>query len=232
MPTTNAAATPAAPTTREPTLDDLSALYWGRVKAELRRHGFDLAPGDEWDDATDAAVMAFKGRLGLRHDRSLIGAMTRAGLVGPALPTVKSPHPWLDYMIEHLGLVEIPGANDNQLIVAWGRQAGIDWWNNDDDAWCAVAVNAALVNTGFPSTKSALARSFCAYGTRCDLKPGAIVVFPRGSNPTYGHVAVVEKVLPDGKIQCVNGNVGNAMRRTVYSVGAILPGAIRWPVAA
>ena len=107
--------------------------------------------------------------------------------------------PWLDYLVRHIGLKEIPGPEHEPQIVAWGRDAGIGWWNNDEDAWCAVAVNGAMGNTGYPSTRSALARSFTTYGTRLD-KPvrGAIVVFPRGNNPLYGHVGVVEQVFADG----------------------------------
>ena len=66
----------------------------------------------------------------------------------------------------------------------------------------ALAVNGALVNSGYPSTRSALARSFTRYGTRLSRPVrGAIVVFPRGTNPLYGHVGIVERVNGDGTIQ-------------------------------
>lgn len=133
-------------------------------------------------------------------------------------------------MKQHIGLREIPGAKDHPTIVKWGKDAGIDWWNNDDDAWCAVAVNGALVNAGYPSTKSALARSFVKYGKRLDKpKRGAIVVMPRGSNPTFGHVAVVDEVLSNGYLKTVNGNVGNMMKVSTYHVDQLLPNGIRWP---
>ncbi|MEM8663342.1 MAG: TIGR02594 family protein [Pseudomonadota bacterium] len=141
--------------------------------------------------------------------------------------------PWLDYLVNHVGLREIAGTRHNQLIVEWGQQAGIDWWNNDEDAWCAVAVNGALVNCGFPSTRSALARSFTRYGTRLD-KPvrGAIVVFPRGSNPLYGHVGIVEEVHANGTITVVNGNVSDQVKRSVFRTASILSDGIRWPPGA
>ncbi len=141
--------------------------------------------------------------------------------------------PWLEYLCNHIGLKEVPGAQHNPLIVEWGKQSGIDWWNNDDDAWCAVAVNGALVNSGYPSTRSALARSFTRYGTRL-TRPvrGAIVVFPRGTNPLYGHVGIVEAVQSDGTITIVNGNSGNAVRRSVFRTSSILPDGIRWPPGA
>jgi len=138
--------------------------------------------------------------------------------------------PWLEYLSNHLGLREIAGPKHNPLIVEWGQQAGIAWWSNDEDAWCAVAVNGALVNSGYPSTRSALARSFTRYGIRLD-KPirGAIVVFPRGSNPLYGHVGIVETVHANGTVTVVNGNVSNEVRRSVFRTASILPDGIRWP---
>ncbi len=142
--------------------------------------------------------------------------------------------PWLDYLANHIGLKEIAGPQHNPLIVAWGREAGIDWWNNDEDAWCAVAVNGALVHAGYPSTRSALARSFTRYGTRLDTPvPGAIVVFPRGSDPLYGHVGIVESVSADGAtVTVINGNVSNEVRRSVFRTASILPDGIRWPPGA
>lgn len=141
--------------------------------------------------------------------------------------------PWLDYLVRHLGVKEMPGPRHNPLIVQWGRDAGIEWWNNDDDAWCAVAVNGALVNCGYPSTRSALARSFTRYGTRlAEPVTGAIVVFPRGTNPLFGHVGVVEVIHANGTMTVLNGNVGNEMRRSVFRVASVVPDGIRWPPGA
>ena len=71
-----------------------------------------------------------------------------------------SPTPHLEYLREFVGLTEIHGPADRAIIVDWGQAAGIDWWNNDDDAWCAVAINGALAAVGASGTRSALARSF------------------------------------------------------------------------
>lgn len=141
--------------------------------------------------------------------------------------------PWLDYLVNHIGLKEIPGPQNNELIVRWGKDAGIGWWNNDEDAWCAVALNGALVNSGYPSTRSALARSFVRYGTGLKRPVrGAIVVFPRGSNPLYGHAGFVEDVNADGTITVVSGNLDNMVKRSVFRTASILPDGIRWPPGA
>lgn len=138
--------------------------------------------------------------------------------------------PWLRESLKYIGEKEIPGPRHNPLIVEMGQESGIDWWNNDEDAWCAVFVNGCLVRAGYSSTRSALARSFLDYGIPIsEPVPGAIVVFPRGNNELYGHVGIVERVNKNGTITIVNGNVSNQVKRSVYRIDAILPGGIRWP---
>jgi len=40
------------------------------------------------------------------------------------------------------------------------------------------------------------------------VKPGDVIVFPRGNNPTQGHVAIVSEVLGNGMVRVVGGNQG------------------------
>lgn len=129
----------------------------------------------------------------------------------------------------HIGVREAPGEANNPLIVSWGKAAGIDWYRKDADAWCAVAVGGWLAEAGLPTTSSALARSYMDWGIRIgEPIPGAVVVFPRGPNPLYGHVGIVKKVNGDGTIEIVNGNVSNMVKVSTRRVSEILPGGIRW----
>lgn len=145
---------------------------------------------------------------------------------------MKKP-PWLEHLARHVGEREIPGPKHNPLIVEWGKAAGIGWWNNDEDAWCAVAVNGALAASGLAGTGSALARSFLGFGRELAAPvPGAIVVFPRGPDPVLGHVGIVETVNGDGTVTIVNGNVDDRVKRSVRRIAEILPGGIRWPADA
>jgi surface antigen len=55
-------------------------------------------------------------------------------------------------------------------------------------------------------------------------KAGSIIVFPggnQGADATYGHVAVVESINPDGSINIAEGNAGHGLysHRTVQNVG-------------
>ena len=139
---------------------------------------------------------------------------------------------WLRAAQQELGVREAPGKTNNPTIIQYGREAGIDWFADDSIAWCAVFVNAMLVRTGYPSTKSALARSFIEYGTPLSKPvPGAIVVFPRGSNPLYGHVGIVESV-GNGTVTLINGNISDEVRRSTFRTSTILPNGIRWPPGA
>jgi uncharacterized protein (TIGR02594 family) len=174
----------------------------------------------------ESATAAFKAAHGMLS-RPYPGPLTLAALFGgnalkAADASITSDTPWLDWMIRFIGVKEVPGATHNPLIVQWGKDAGIGWWHRDEDAWCAVFMNAALVNSGFPSTRSALARSFENYGTELPgPAKGAIGVLPRGTNPLYGHVGCVEK-WTDSTVTLVNGNVGNEVRRSAYKRSSFL----------
>ena len=185
---------------------------------------------------TRAAVSRAKSeRFGFRA-RPYIGDLTWAELADlpsqAAVQPLDTDCPWHDYGLRYVGEREIKGPRHNPIIISWGKSAGIDWWNNDEDAWCAVAVNGWLAAAGRSTTRSALARSFMTYGTPLAApKRGAIVVFPRGPNPLYGHVGTVEDVHRDGTITILNGNVGDAVRLSRRRLDDVLPNGIRWPDA-
>ncbi len=139
--------------------------------------------------------------------------------------------PWIAEGKKHLGEKEIPGKQNNPKIVAWGKAAGIGWWNNDDDAWCAVFVGGMLAACGLPTTSSALARSYLSYGVRLDPKRpvvGAIVIFPRGSSKVSGHVGFISKVNAT-TVEVLNGNSTDKVRYTTFSRASII--GLAWPAA-
>lgn len=211
------------------------------IQHRLNELGFNAGAADNVEGpATRSAVVRFKRQHSLAA-RPYLGEQTLGLLFSgeaepyapPAVPDT-SDAPWLDYGLPFEGLVEIPGPEHNPQIVRWGREAGITWWNNDDDAWCAVYVNGCLVNTGYRSTRSALAKSFQGadgafapggYGRRLDLSQplprGAILVFNRGSNLTFGHVAVLIEDL-GSRVLTINGNVGNRVCKSIYARNTIV----------
>ena len=51
---------------------------------------------------------------------------------------------------------------------------------------------------------------------------------PRGPNPLYGHVFIVDKVEGD-TLRVLNGNVGDAVRYSSVKVDTLLPDGLVWP---
>jgi len=136
---------------------------------------------------------------------------------------------WHRLARRELGVAEAPGAKNNDIILQYGRDAGIDWYVKDSIAWCAVFVNAMLARAGYPSTKSALARRFLDYGHPLKrLRLGAIVVFPRAGSPLYGHVGFVQS-WDRHFVYVLGGNQSDAVTVARFRRDSILPNGIRWP---
>lgn len=104
---------------------------------------------------------------------------------------------WLQAARRDEGLAEIPGPQSNPVILAMARAIGAPaWYHNDDQPWCAVAMNFWLLESGHPMAIGSRgdffdrlrALTFNTYGQ--DLaRPalGAIGVFTR---PEGAHVGM------------------------------------------
>lgn len=112
----------------------------------------------------------------------------------------------------HLGLKEIPGAEDNPEIVQMFADVGHSWVKDDETAWCAAFVGSCLERGGIPSTRKLNARSYMEWGTAVPLSeaaPGDIAVFWRGSRDSWkGHVAFLQSY-HDAVINVLGGNQHN-----------------------
>ncbi len=144
------------------------------------------------------------------------------------------PAPHLAYLTARIGERELKGAKHNPLIVAWGKAAGIGWWNNDEDPWCAVGNNGSIAAVGGTGTRSAMARSFAdpRYGTRLAYPVrGAVFVIPRPEGgPGAGHTGFVEQQSADGKtLYVVNANVSDQVKRSMVATSSLLPDGLCWP---
>jgi hypothetical protein len=70
-----------------------------------------------------------------------------------------------------------------------------------------------MEQAGVRGTDSAAARSWLNWGQQVPMnansvRPGDVIVFPRGNNPAQGHVAIVSEVLDGGRVRVVGGNQG------------------------
>lgn len=133
--------------------------------------------------------------------------------------------PWLAWMESHIGQHEThKTGHSNPFIVALFKHTTYKT-NTDATPWCAAAVSTALEVSGYRSAHSASAFAYESYGTKCEAKPGAIVVFrwPTGG----GHVSIVKSV-GSGTIACTGGNQADAVKTSVFSRAHSV--SYRWPV--
>jgi uncharacterized protein (TIGR02594 family) len=141
---------------------------------------------------------------------------------------------WLQLARSDLGLKEVAGAAANPRIVQMYAAVGHGECTSDEIAWCAASTGFWLKSAGLPippPNVNLLARSYLTHGVPCEPKPGAIAIWPRGKSSWQGHVNIVEKVTPDGKVVCIGGNQSNAVTRTKPQDASAALG-FRWPVAA
>lgn len=146
------------------------------------------------------------------------------------MSTQTDQSPWLRHAWRVLGASERRGAAAEPRIVACFRDAGHPEITSDEIAWCAAFVGACLQRAGIEPTGSLLARSYLAWGARCDPpRPGAIAVLSRGADPTRGHVGFLLDIDEDGVV-LLGGNQSDAVTVERYPRARLLD--LRWPQAA
>lgn len=117
---------------------------------------------------------------------------------------------WLTVALGERGVKEIKGGEDNPRVVEYHQATSLKA-KEDETSWCSSFVNWTMKQAGVQGTNSAAARSWLNWGEKvtpdaAHVKPGDVIVFPRGSNPAYGHVAIVKEVQDNGKVVVVGGN--------------------------
>lgn len=170
---------------------------------------------------TEAEVQAVIRADQQRRTNAVETALDRQGLLAntpaaaPANATAAAPANgnaprWLEIARGELGTTEIRGGRDNPRVVEY-HQATTLKAQDDETSWCSSFVNWSMQQAGVQGTGSAAARSWLNWGqavTRdaAHVRPGDVIVFPRGNNPAQGHVAIVDAVLPDGSVRVLGGN--------------------------
>ena len=137
---------------------------------------------------------------------------------------------WLTVAQAFEGLAEIPGPTSNPVILRWARDIKAPaFFNNDDIAWCAVAMNRLamalqlpLSGTGFDLVR---ARSFATWGIALPLPTlGAWMVFSR---PEGAHVGLYLGERSDAFL-ILGGNTRNQFTSAWLKKERLI--ATRWPV--
>ena len=117
--------------------------------------------------------------------------------------------PWLIVAKRYLGLEEIKGGRHNAKILRFWKRCGLPF-RDDETPWCAGFVGGVLEECGIRSSRSGMARSYLKWGEECECRPGAIVVFWRGSiDSASGHVGFVVSPLGGDFVATLGGNQGD-----------------------
>lgn len=158
-------------------------------------------------NAVDSALQ----RQGLLTAPPAAPAAAAAAAVTPATPGAAIPR-HLAIARGEFGVHEIRGAANNPRVVEYHQATSLKA-TNDETSWCSAFVNWTMQGAGVPGTNSAAARSWLQWGQAvprdaAHVKPGDVIVFPRGNNPAQGHVAIVSEVLDNGMVRVIGGNQG------------------------
>ena len=128
----------------------------------------------------------------------------------------EAKHPWMAIAEAELGVREIAGPRAQERILGYWRICGHEHQSSDEVPWCAIFVGACLVQAGYRTTKSAMARSYLNYGQKLDRPAvGAIAVLARGTPPS-GHVAFVAGFTAT-HLLLLGGNQGDAVQSKWFS---------------
>jgi len=112
-------------------------------------------------------------------------------------------------MAAQIGTTELPPGSNRQKYGAAAGQNGVAWcaWTQ---WWVGDQVGVAIPRTGYTPAMAAAFKAQGRWSTK--PQPGALVFynFPGDKLNRIQHVGWVEKVLPDGRIQTIEGNTSAA----------------------
>lgn len=148
--------------------------------------------------------------------------------------------PWLGGALRDMddGVKRIKGAEAHPRIIEYYDAVGLDHDGDDEQSYCGAGLGCWLKECGFPIPPGAYgAKSFETYGRALAAPvPGAILVFYRTAlreRDWRRHVTIFIRDLGNGWYECLGANqAAGAVCVSRYPRVDLVPGAIRWPVAA
>ena len=126
------------------------------------------------------------------------------------------------------GVNEVVGPGEHNPRIIEYHQATTLKATDDETPWCSAFVCWVMEQAGYPSTRSAAARSWLRWGKALPgPQVGAVVVYRRGNSSWQGHVGFVYNHSEGGRIATIGGNQSNRVNVTPYPKSKVL--GYRWP---
>ena len=141
---------------------------------------------------------------------------------------------WLTVARSLVGTREVPGGNNNPVIMTWGNRLGARIlgiaYTADSVPWCGLFAAWCVHEAGhMPPPIAIRAKQWAKFGTPLPLDRtpplGAIAVFERTGG---GHVGFVESVYPNGDLDILGGNQADAVNVRRFPRARLI--ALRWPL--
>lgn len=184
--------------------------------------------------ATRDAVKAFQTSQGLPIT-GVIGFDTALALDKPVTVValekstidVKTP-PWLKTAIDSIGIAEVPGKQDNPVILAMAKTCGgniAKTYHHDEIAWCKMFTEYCLVKNGLKGVDSLWALDNAKLGTK--LKGPAFGAIACKKRTGGGHTFIIAGRDKNGRIVGIGGNQGDRVSRATFSPSEIV--SSNWP---
>lgn len=158
----------------------------------------------------------------VRFENALASAISST-VPAPTSPSAGSGQRILQAARAEIGVREAPmGSNDSPRIAEY--RSAVEW--NPVGPWCAYFASWAAKQAGTPlgergqgfarvaDTWDWARETGRAYGPQARPNPGDLVIME-------GHMGIVEAVLPDGRVQTIEGNKSNQVSRTVRDRGEL-----------
>ena len=132
---------------------------------------------------------------------------------------------WFLIASAELGVREVRGGENDRIIEY--HQATTLRATEDEVPWCSAFMCWVMGQAGVASTRSAMARSWLAWGRECRPVLGAVVVLRRTDNPRNGHVGLLVGQGRDGRPWLLGGNQSDAVSIAPFRGEDVL--GFRWP---
>lgn len=131
--------------------------------------------------------------------------------------------PWMQWMRARMGWSEM--THDKALAAYW------KYTNHDsntvvgsDNAWCAMIMNAALIESGFKGTHKANAASFVDFGRKSPMVPGCGVVIKHLGGQRIGryHVTFCDLIMDADWFTGLGGNQSDQIKDSNFKRNEIV----------